>query len=97
MNAKQYRDNLAILGLSQGAFARALDIHPRTSGRYAQGELPVPTPIAMLMALLVEARAIYDPNYARGMAGLPPVTLHPPNAPAPAATRPRTARSRSQA
>lgn len=54
MNADGYRAALDTLGLNQTTGAKFLEIGPRSSRRYAGGELPVPPMIAMLLTLMVQ-------------------------------------------
>ena len=51
MTQEQYRAALAELGWSQMGAARALGVNPRTSQRWAAGDLPVPMPIKILLML----------------------------------------------
>jgi hypothetical protein len=60
MNAKQYREAIAKLALSQQAAATWLGIAPRTSQNYALGETRTPEPVAKLLRLVL-ARKI-DPK-----------------------------------
>jgi DNA-binding XRE family transcriptional regulator len=52
MTAKQYRDALAKLGLTQGQAADFLGVSLRTSNAYANGE-PIPEAVAKLLRLMV--------------------------------------------
>ena len=52
MNAKQYREAIAELGLNQVSAARFLHINPRTSRRLASGESKVPYLISLVLRLM---------------------------------------------
>jgi hypothetical protein len=52
MNAAQYRDSLAQLGLSQVAAAKLLGVSLRTSQAYALGESKVPTTVGLVLKYL---------------------------------------------
>lgn len=53
MTAKQYRDAIARLGLSQHKAAAWLGVSPRTSQGWALNETPVPEPVAKLLRLVL--------------------------------------------
>ncbi len=52
MTAKELRDQLTALGLSQAAFARLIGRDPVTVNRYCHGRLDVPRDVAVVVALL---------------------------------------------
>lgn len=56
MTAKQYQAAIDRLGLSQVAAAELLGLDPRTSRRYALGEIAVPAPTAKLLRLLLAGK-----------------------------------------
>lgn len=58
MTPTQYKAALKALGLSQHLAGDWLGIGRRTSQGYALGEYPVPEPVAKLLRLVVEIRAI---------------------------------------
>jgi hypothetical protein len=64
MKAKEYRAALAALRLSQGAAAKFLGVDPRTSRRWALGEVPVPRPVALLLRVMVRHKL--SPNDVLG-------------------------------
>ena len=53
MTPTQYRDAISRLGLSQVRAARFLGVDPRTSRRWALGEIPIPKAIGMFLYLLL--------------------------------------------
>lgn len=54
MSPEQYRDALKALEMSQIGFAKLIDVDARTSRRWASGDLAIPTPVAVLMAVMIE-------------------------------------------
>jgi hypothetical protein len=54
MTAKQYQRALDRIGFNQVTAAHFLAIDPRTSRRYALGELPVPPLIAKVLDYMVK-------------------------------------------
>jgi hypothetical protein len=56
VTALQYRDAIERLGLTQVDAARFLRVDPRTSRRYALGEGSIPTPLAMLLRLMLKLK-----------------------------------------
>jgi hypothetical protein len=53
MTSTEYRAAIASLGLSQGGASRLFGVDPRTSRRWALGELPVPRPVALCLLLML--------------------------------------------
>lgn len=53
MDHTEYRDALSALGLSQVGGARLLGVDPRTSRRWARGEVDIPEPVARFLRYLV--------------------------------------------
>ena len=53
MTPAEYRTAIQALGLSQVAAGRWLDVDPRTSRRWASGDVPVPESVAKLLRLAV--------------------------------------------
>lgn len=53
MTLSEYRDTIAALGLNQSSAARLFGVDPRTSRRWALGELPVPRPVALCLRLML--------------------------------------------
>jgi hypothetical protein len=56
MNAQQYRDALAKLNLTQVAAGELFGVGARTSRRWALDEARVPTPVAILLELMIKKR-----------------------------------------
>ena len=56
MTAKQFRDALDRLGLSQLAAARLLGVDGRTARAWALDERQVPGPIAVLLRLMLDKK-----------------------------------------
>jgi hypothetical protein len=56
MNAKQYRQALERIGLTQLAAGDLLGVGARTSRRWALDEARIPTPVAILLRLLLKKR-----------------------------------------
>jgi hypothetical protein len=54
MTHHQYRAAIAALGLSQVGAGRFLGVEARTSRRWALGESPVPSVVAMLLRLMIK-------------------------------------------
>jgi hypothetical protein len=54
MTAKQFNAALAKLGFTQIGFARQLQLGERSVRRWAADQWPVPTPIAMLLNLMLK-------------------------------------------
>lgn len=52
VTAKELRDQLATLGISQVVFARLIDRDPVTVNRYCHERLAVPQEVAVIVALL---------------------------------------------
>ena len=55
MTPAEYRVVIDRLGLSQVKTAKLLGIDPRSSRRYASGEVPIPEATAKLLRFLVQA------------------------------------------
>lgn len=53
MTHSEYRDTIAALGLNQSSAARLFGVDPRTSRRWALGELPVPRPVVLCLRLML--------------------------------------------
>ena len=49
MTTQQFRDTLLALGVSQQELAKLAGFNPRTVRRWALGELPVPTAVALVL------------------------------------------------
>jgi hypothetical protein len=60
MTPAQYREAIALLGLSQVAAGDFLCGNPRTSRRWASGESAVPQPVALLLRLMVRLQLTAD-------------------------------------
>lgn len=67
MTPSEYRDAIERLGLSQVGASRLFGIDPRTSRRWALGELPVPRAVVLCLRLMLangvsadEARRIME-------------------------------------
>ena len=56
MSAKQFRDALHRLGLTQVAAARQLGVDPRTVRKWVGAERRIPEPVAILVRLWLKAR-----------------------------------------
>ena len=56
-DAKEYREAIHRLGLTQIDAARELGIDPRTSRRYALGECRLPPTVAKLLELMLQGQA----------------------------------------
>jgi len=56
MNAKQYRDALEKLDLTQSAAGRMFGVDSRTSRRWALGGAKIPPLVAMLLELMVDKK-----------------------------------------
>lgn len=54
MNSKQFTSALAQLGATRAAFTKVIKVNDRTVRRWASGETPVPTHIAMLLNLMLD-------------------------------------------
>ena len=76
MKAKQFTSALKRLRINYSGAARFLEKDRTTIRRYKAGGLPIPVPIAMLLALMVRHQA--EPNEVRKLAGLDPVPLDLP-------------------
>ncbi len=53
MTSAEYRDAIKSLGLSQVGASRLFGVDPRTSRRWAIGELPVPRAVALCLILMM--------------------------------------------
>lgn len=60
MTATQFRTALDRLGLSQVGAARLLGADGRTARRWALGERSVPTPVAILLRLMLVGKITAD-------------------------------------
>lgn len=60
MTAKQFQSAIDRLGLSQVGAARLLGADPRTARRWALGERSVPTPIEILLRLMLAGKISAD-------------------------------------
>lgn len=67
------RETLAALGMTTTGAARFLDKTPKSLTRWSSGHYPVPTEIAMLLALMRLTRI--SPTRVRKLVGLPPVVI----------------------
>jgi len=56
MNAKQYREAIEQLGLTQVAAGQLFFVNERTSRRWALGGAPVPPLVAMLLNLMISKK-----------------------------------------
>jgi transcriptional regulator with XRE-family HTH domain len=56
MTAKQYRDAIRALGLSQAGAAQFFKVDDRTARRWALGESEIPEAVAMLLRLMIRLR-----------------------------------------
>lgn len=65
MSRKELREVLAVLELSQVGAARFLNSDARTMRRWVRGEHIIPTPIAMLLRLMVRRKL--TPEAVRSM------------------------------
>ena len=54
MTPKQYSDAIDHIGPSRSQAARMLGIHPRTSRKYAAGDLAVPVTVEKLIEFLLK-------------------------------------------
>jgi DNA-binding transcriptional regulator YiaG len=54
MTVKQFNAALESAGLTQQGFAATIRVNERTVRRWASGEAVVPTPIAMLLNLMLK-------------------------------------------
>ena len=54
MTPTEYREAIESLGLSQVGAARLFGVDPRTSRRWALGELPVPRPVELALKLMLK-------------------------------------------
>lgn len=57
MTEKQFNAALDRLGFTQVGFAAKLEIGERSVRRWASGQWPVPTPIAMLLNLMLKTKS----------------------------------------
>lgn len=57
MTAKQFNAALAKLGYTQVGFAKHLELGERSVRRWAADQWPVPTPIAMLLNLMLKTKS----------------------------------------
>jgi hypothetical protein len=57
MTANQFNAALAKLGYTQVGFARQLELGERSVRRWAADEYPVPTPVAMLLNLMLKTKS----------------------------------------
>jgi DNA-binding transcriptional regulator YiaG len=59
MTGKELRQALKTMGLSQGKFARHIDVSPSTVGRWASNETPVPKLVKLWIdAVLIVKRIL---------------------------------------
>jgi hypothetical protein len=68
MSNQFYRNSLDALGMSIRGASRFLNIDPKTSQRYATGDLDLPPIIRMLLAVMVKRKI--PPVEVRKLAGL---------------------------
>jgi len=54
MTHTEYRDAIESLGMSQVGAARLFGVDPRTSRRWALGELPVPRAVELALKLMLK-------------------------------------------
>lgn len=66
---QKYREAIEQLGMTNAGAALFLGIDPKTSWRYARGELPLPELVQMLFAVMLKLRL--RPETVRKMADLP--------------------------
>lgn len=57
MTADQFNKALAKLGYTQVGFAEHLDLGERSVRRWAADQWPVPTPVAMLLNLMLKTNS----------------------------------------
>jgi uncharacterized protein (DUF111 family) len=57
MTAKQFNTALDKLGFTQMGLARKLELGERSVRRWAAGHWPVPTPVAMLLNLMLSTKS----------------------------------------
>ena len=60
MTAKQFQIALDRLGFTQVGFARQLEIGERSVRRWAAGQWPVPTEVAMLLNLMLDTKSTIE-------------------------------------
>lgn len=60
MPAKDYRETLARLGLSQARLGRLLELDKNTANRWAMGSVPVPKAVALLLLLMASGEVTID-------------------------------------
>ena len=60
MTAKQFNVALDKLGFTQVGFARKLELGERSVRRWVAGQWPVPTPVAMLLNLMLATDSTAD-------------------------------------
>ncbi len=60
MTTEQYLIHLKKLGLPKIAASRVFGVSPRQAQRFASGELPIPVPVAKLVAVMVRHRVSAD-------------------------------------
>lgn len=53
MTPTQYRDTIAALGLNQSSAARLFGVDPRTSRRWASGDMPVPRAVELALRIML--------------------------------------------
>ena len=56
MTAKQYRDAIQTLGMSQTRAAQFFKVDDQTSRRWALGQSEIPEAVAMLLRLMIRLR-----------------------------------------
>jgi DNA-binding transcriptional regulator YiaG len=56
MSATEFRIGLAVIGHSQAAFGRMLELSPRTVRAWALEETPIPSYAAVILRLLVSKK-----------------------------------------
>jgi len=60
MNSKQFTTALTRLGQTNQSFADLITTESRTVRRWASGEYPVPTPVAMLLNLMADTKSTVE-------------------------------------
>lgn len=58
MTPTEFRASLDLMHMSQTAFARALGCNARTVRRWALGQTPVPSEVALILRLLAEVQRV---------------------------------------
>jgi DNA-binding transcriptional regulator YiaG len=69
MTAEEFRAAIDEIGLSQVQAARMLNANERTARRWASGEIDIPTPVAIVLRLMLRyrisprtVRRLWDPD-----------------------------------